>query len=325
MKPLTFSILRLLSHDTFQSGEALAHRLGVSRTSIWQALEALEETGLSLQRIRGRGYRLPRPIQWLDAERITAALGAKATDFPLDIHDHLPSTNTLLMKQAQEGAAHRTCLLAETQGAGRGRQGKRWRSSLGGSLTFSLLWRFDQGVAALYGLSLAVGVALVRALHSEGASGIALKWPNDLLHHHRKLAGILIELQGDALGPSAAVIGIGLNLAVPDLLRQQVDQPVTDLGAITGRPFDRNRVLASVLLHLGDVLEAFENQGFAALRDEWLRHHAFHDKPVRLSMPDGSHWEGRAMGIADDGALLVETSQGPRRFASGEVSLRGEA
>ncbi len=100
---------------------------------------------------------------------------------------------------------------------------------------------------------------------------------------------------------------------------------ITMTPEYTGRPFDRNRVLASVLLHLGDVLEAFENQGFAALRDEWLRHHAFHDKPVRLSMPDGSHWEGRAMGIADDGALLVETSQGPRRFASGEVSLRGGA
>jgi BirA family biotin operon repressor/biotin-[acetyl-CoA-carboxylase] ligase len=285
----------------------------------------LEEAGLSLQRIRGRGYRLPRPIQWLDAERIGAALGEKAADFPLEIHDHLPSTNTLLMKQSQEGAAHRTCLLAETQGAGRGRQGKRWHSPLGSGLTFSLLWRLDQGVAALYGLSLAVGIALVRALHAEGASGIALKWPNDILHHHRKLAGILIELQGDALGPSTAVIGIGLNLEVPDSLREQVDQPVTGLSSITGRPVDRNRVLAFVLLHLAEVLEVFESQGFAALRDEWLRHHAFHDKPVRLSLPDGSHWEGRAVGIADDGALLVETGQGPRRFASGEVSLRGVA
>lgn len=325
MKPLTFSILRLLSADAFLSGEELARRLNVSRASVWQALAGLEEAGLRLQRIRGRGYRLASPIQWLDRERIRAALGDKAADFSLEIHDHLPSTNSLLTGRAQEGAPHRACVLAESQGAGRGRQGRRWHSSLGGGLTFSLLWRFDQGVAALYGLSLAVGIALLRALHAEGASEAVLKWPNDILHRHRKLAGILIELQGDAHGPSTAVIGIGLNLEAPEWLRDRVDQPVTGLASITGRPYDRNRVLASVLLHLDEVLEVFERQGFAALRDEWLRHHAFHGKAVKLSLPDGSAWEGRAVGIADDGALLVETGQGPRRFAYGEVSLRGAA
>lgn len=321
MKPLTFSILRLLSDDTFLSGEELARRLGVSRASIWQALAPLEEAGLALQRIRGRGYRLPRSIQWLDEKRIRTALGK--ADFALEIHDHLPSTNTLLMQKAQEGAGHRSCIVAETQGAGRGRRGRQWHSSLGGSLTFSLLWRFNQGVAALYGLSLAVGIALVRALHAEGATDASLKWPNDILHHHRKLAGILIELQGDVLGPSAAVIGIGLNLKLPDPLRDQVDQPVTDLASITGHDHDRNRLLGAILFHLAEVLEVFETQGFTALRDEWLRHHAFHGKAVRLSMPDGSQLEGQAVGIAEDGALLVETGQGPRRFASGEVSLRG--
>lgn len=323
MKPLTFSILRLLSDEAFLSGEELAHRLGVSRASIWQALAPLEEAGLSLQRIRGRGYRLPRPIQWLDQERIRATLGK--TDFSLELHDHLASTNTVLMRKAQEGAPHRSCIVAETQGAGRGRRGRQWHSSLGSSLTFSLLWRFNQGAAALYGLSLAVGIALVRALRAEGATDISLKWPNDILHHHRKLAGILIELQGDVLGPSAAVIGIGLNLDLPETVREQVDQPVTDLGSVTGQPYDRNRILGAVLSHLAAVLEVFETQGFAALRDEWLSHHAFHGKPVRLLLPDGSQLEGQAVGIAEDGALLVETGQGQRRFASGEISLRSAA
>jgi BirA family biotin operon repressor/biotin-[acetyl-CoA-carboxylase] ligase len=323
VKPLTFSILRLLSADTFQSGEHLARRLGISRAGVWQALAALEETGIPLQRVRGRGYRLPRPVQWLAAESIRHALGEKSSGLALEIHDHLPSTNTLLMQKAQQGAPHSTCIVAEIQGAGRGRRGREWHSPLGGGLTFSLLWRFNQGAAALSGLSLAVGVALVRALRAEGLEEIALKWPNDILHRQRKLAGILIELQGDVLGPSTAVIGIGMNLDLPESIRGQIDQPVTDFATAANAPYDRNRLLGRILAHLIELLQQFEAQGFTALKEEWLRHHAYQGQPVKLLLPNGGRQEGVTVGVDEDGALLVDTGHGPVRFSSGEVSLRG--
>lgn len=323
MKPLTFSILRLLSADTFQSGEDLALRLGISRASVWQALADIEKAGVTLHRIRGRGYRLSRPIQWLDVKPIRNSLDNKAKGLALEIHDHLPSTNTLLMQKAQQGAPHPACIVAETQGAGRGRRGRTWHSPLGGGLTFSLLWRFSQGAAALSGLSLAVGIALVRALKSEGLEDIALKWPNDILHRQQKLAGILIELQGDVLGPSAAVIGIGMNLELPGDFRAQIDQPVTDFASVANASYDRNRLLGKLLSHLLDLLLQFEREGFSSLKNEWLSHHAYQGKPVRLLLPNGRQEEGISIGIDEDGALLVDTGHGPIRFSSGEVSLRG--
>ena len=198
---------------------------------------------------------------------------------------------------------------------------------MGASLTFSLLWRFQSGASALSGLSLAVGVALVRALHSLGIPEVKLKWPNDLLVHdleqYRKLAGILIELQGDMDGNSAAVIGIGVNLRLSEPLQQQIDQPVADLASITGVQVDPNLLLGVLLNDLTNVLCEFERDGFDSLREEWMQHHAFHQQTVRLLLPNGEEIQGEINGIAADGVLLVQTAAGLQRFSAGEISLRG--
>jgi BirA family biotin operon repressor/biotin-[acetyl-CoA-carboxylase] ligase len=259
---------------------------------------------------------------WLDKNQIRSGLGDKAGFFDLEIADCLASTNSRLLEKAVQGAPHGSCVITEMQTAGRGRRGREWHANLGGSLTFSLLWRFNQGAGFLSGLSLAVGVALMRALGHAGVSGAGLKWPNDVLHRHRKLAGILIELQGDMLGPSAAVIGIGINLKLSGKVLNRIDQAVVDLHSIGGNVLERNLLLANILLHLADVLNEFDAGGFASLREEWLQHHAFHEKQVLLMLPDGSQHEGHLLDVAEDGALLVRTSAGKQRFTSGEISLR---
>jgi len=325
MNSLTFPILRLLADGQFQSGEAIARHFGVTRATVWNALQDAEALGVRLFSVRGKGYRLPEPVRFIDANRVTQSLGNQGTDISLEIHDQLPSTNTYLMQQAAAGAAHGTCVVTELQTQGRGRRGRVWQAGLGNSLTFSVLWRFDCGAGALSGLSLAVGVALIRALQALGVEGAGLKWPNDVLHDHRKLAGILIELQGDMDGPSAAVIGIGLNLQMPQGLRKSIDQPAIDLHSIVPQPVETSHCLGTVLLHLAAVLEQFEQQGFESLQAEWMAQHAHHNCPVRLLMPDGREIEGVAQGIAADGALLVNTTSGLQRFVAGEVSLRSLA
>ncbi len=322
LKSPPFAILRLLSHDSFRSGEDIARALGISRASVSQALREMEQHGVRLFRLAGRGYRLAEPLQWIDAAEVLSALDNRELAIALEVLESAESSNTLLLHKAALGAAHGSCLAVELQTGGRGRRGRQWHASLGGSLTFSLLWRFNLGAASLSGLSLAVGVALIRALHQAGAAGAQLKWPNDVLHENRKLAGILIELQGDMLGPSAAVIGIGLNLKLRPEIRTSIDQEATDLASALPSPPSRSRMLALILTHLGEVLQQFEAQGFASLREEWSRHHAYHEQPVRLLMPDGSTHHGTAAGIAEDGALLVRNTQGERRFTAGEVSMR---
>lgn len=322
MNLLTFPILRLLSDGKFHSGEAIARQLNVSRATVWNALQDAEAIGIEVFSVRGRGYKLPHAVTLLDETSVADAMGDTHTWLKLEVHDHLESTNTYLMQKLSSGQAHASCVATNLQTKGRGRRGRNWQASLGASLTFSLLWRFQCGAAALSGLSLAVGVAIIRALHSLGVTQTQLKWPNDVLINREKLAGILIELQGDMDGPSSAVIGVGINLNLPTSIKQQIDQPVTDIASTSAAAINPNQLLGVLLNHLAEVLRDFELHGFTNLRDEWMRHHAYHLQPVRMLMPDGSEVLGSVQGIADDGILLVNTANGLQRFASGEISLR---
>jgi BirA family transcriptional regulator, biotin operon repressor / biotin---[acetyl-CoA-carboxylase] ligase len=224
MKPLAYQVLRLLAGGDFRSGTALAQAIGVSRASVWNAVQEIEAAGLEVYRVRGRGYRLPRALSMLDAAQLQQWLGDTAP-FNVEILDEVESTNTLLQQRAQAGAPHASVLAAEWQRTGRGRLNRPWHAAVGGALTFSVLWRFSQGAAALAGLSLAVGLALVRALETFGASGVGLKWPNDVLWRGRKIAGILIEMQGEALGPSAVVVGAGINVRLSPALNTRMSKP----------------------------------------------------------------------------------------------------
>jgi BirA family biotin operon repressor/biotin-[acetyl-CoA-carboxylase] ligase len=194
---------------------------------------------------------------------------------------------------------------------------------LGNALTFSILWQFDCGLNALSGLSLAVGVAIVRALNKLGAQGVQLKWPNDILTAQGKLAGVLIEAQGDVLGPSAVVIGIGLNYNSPSSLSaQKIEQSVSALDEICNELPTRNQLLAELLQELASVLNEFSNNGFATLRAEWKQYHAFQNKQIQLRMPDGKVVSGIARGVSENGELCMENAQGVRRYNSGEVGVQ---
>ncbi len=323
MRTSSFAVLRLLAEERFRSGAEIGAALGLSRSMVWRAVRELEARGLKVFKVRGRGYRLRLPFEALDADAVGRRLGRRHAGLRLELLDECDSTNTQLAARAAAGAPSGTVLACELQRAGRGRRGASWYSGLGTSLTFSLLWRFDRGAAALGGLSLAVGVACLRALRGLGLDEVALKWPNDLVRGDGKLGGILIELAGDALGPTAAVIGIGVNVRVPENARRAIGQPVADL-ARSPAP-SRNLLLGELLAALAEALPVFAAQGFGPFRDEWLRHHAYHGRRVRLLVPPRRTVEGIATGVAEDGALVVATRGGVERFHSAEVSLRRAA
>lgn len=319
MQARTWQLLNILADGEFHSGEILAERLGVSRASVFNALAGVTEHGVALQRIRGRGYRLVRPWQRLERGEILRWLGKDAGQFDIGILPQAASSNTLLLQRAGLDAASGSVLAVELQTAGRGRMGRAWRSGLGSTLTFSLLWRFDCGLNALSGLSLAVGVAIARALGGFGAQDVRLKWPNDILTAQGKLGGVLIEAQGDMLGPSAVVIGIGLNCSLPDHLAERIDQPAGALDEICRDMPTRNRLLAAVLRELAGTLRQFAQDGFAVFGDEWERYHIHQNQPIQLRRANGSVVNGIARGVSSSGELRLETAQGIRQFNSGEA------
>lgn len=317
----TWQLLQLLADGEFHSGEVLAQRMGISRATVFNTLAATAEHGVSLQRIRGRGYRLDKPWQRLDSDEITRLLDDAAHLFQVEVLQQAASSNLLLLQRAAQGAPSGSVLAVELQTAGRGRIGRTWHSGLGNALTFSLLWRFDCGLNALSGLSLAVGVAILRATRRFGMDSLRLKWPNDILTLQGKLGGVLIEAQGDMLGPSAVVVGIGLNCSLPASVEQRIGQPASALDEACAAMPTRNQLLATLLQEMADVLQQFAQDGFAALRTEWEQYHAHQNLPIRLQLADGSSVSGIARGASNNGELCLETRQGMRCFNSGEVGV----
>lgn len=319
---LAMRLLRELAPGGFHSGTVLAGRLSVSRSAISEALKDVEAVyGVQLHRVQRKGYRLAEPVEFLDPAMLAGVIGPEvASRIKLDLREEVVSTNSLLLDRAAL-AANGTILIAEHQTGGRGRLGRAWQSSLGGGLTFSMLWRFPGGASSLAGLSLAVAVAVLRGLRAARVPGVEVKWPNDLISGFRKVGGILIETQGDMLGPSTAVIGIGLNFRLPDAVKDRIDQPVADLVSLAPEA-SRNRVLGEVIKALVEVLEVFGQDGFTPFRAEWDAAHAYQGRPVRVQRPGEPEQAGEVEGIAGDGALLVRMGLIVHRLTSAEISLR---
>lgn len=325
MRPLAYSLLRDLSHAHFTSGARLAEKYGVSRSAISDALRDATEAGIGIFSLTRKGYRLAAPIELLDVERIRRDLGTAAKRVDVEVLTTIDSTNSELMRRAISGAPGGLCIVAESQSAGRGRRGRVWHSSLGTSLTFSLLWRFDCGAAQLGPLSLVVGLAVLRALHRSGLDGpdrVGLKWPNDIVVEHAKLAGALIETQGDMLGPCAVVIGIGINMNLSERLKADIDQPAIDVRSLCEMQPSKNNLLACVLQELIKALDEFQLTGFKTFKGAWAEHHLLQGKPVRVQFGDGSAVDALVKGVADDGALIVTVKGKALHITAGEVSLR---
>lgn len=317
-----FSLLRILADGKVHSGERIGRALGFSRVEVGRAVRRLEALGLRVLRIPGRGYKLADEIDLIDARLLPARLAEISPGLRVEVLDECSSTSTVLAQRAAGGAAHGTVLVCEHQSAGRGRRGKSWISAVGDSLTFSLLWRFSRGAGTLAGFSLAVAVAVAKALEQLGTDGVSVKWPNDLFCDGRKLGGILIETAGDAAGPSTAIVGVGINVRLGGPARRRIGRQATDVASHNRAPPSRTVLLIELLASMVPALEQFSREGFAPFRQEWTRRHVWQGRRVVISQADERVAEGKVVGVAEDGALVLASVRGIERYHSGELSLR---
>ncbi|HET7300149.1 MAG TPA: biotin--[acetyl-CoA-carboxylase] ligase [Oleiagrimonas sp.] len=315
-------VLKTLASGKSVSGAGLAERIGVTRAAVWKHIDALRSRGLPIDARTGLGYRLPWPTQMLDAAEIEAQLDGGGKGL-LEIHWELDSTSSELVRR-QGSLPDLSVVLAEGQQAGRGRRGRMWLSPPGLNIYLSCLKRFEQGFAGLSGLSLTVGVAVAQALEDVGVTDAGLKWPNDVLARGGKLAGILVELNGEYQGPCVAIVGVGINVRLPPSMREDIGQPVMDLaGLCHDQPPDRNLVAARLISRLRDSLCRFEIDGFGAFADDFARRDLLRGKSLRLHGAQGT-FEGVGAGVDAQGALLVRTAQGEVRVDSAEVTVRAQ-
>jgi len=320
-------LLEALADGQFHSGQALGRQLRLSRSGVWKQIKALENLGVEVFCVRGRGYRVPGGFDLIEQQQLLEACSAQAQQqlVQIELQRFADSTNLMALRDIAT-APSGSLYIAEHQSAGRGRRGRQWYSPFAQNLYFSLLWRFDCGAAALEGLSLVVGLSLVEGLEQHGFQGLQLKWPNDLLCQGRKLAGILLEMQGDASAEVNVVIGCGINVAMTSEQGLPEDiQPWIDLRQLAEQQgFElpsRSELLAAMVSALLANIELFNSQGFDALRERWMSYHAFQDLPVNLHLANRED-SGICRGVDQRGALLIEQAGQLTSYHGGEVTLR---
>ncbi len=311
------AILQQLSAGGFHSGEELGAQFGISRAAISKQIKGIQEWGVDIFRIQGKGYQLAKPMQLLDEARLKAD-----TNKPLELIPIIDSTNQYLLERVDSLESGSVCI-AEYQGKGRGRRGREWISPFGANLYLSMFWRLDAGMAAAMGLSLVVGVAVVEALQALGIDGVKLKWPNDLYHQDKKLAGILVEMSGQAGGAANLVIGMGMNLAMSKQT-PGITQPWTSLTEVMqGQTLDRNQLAATLVNTLHSALTEYELRGMSQFVERWNPIDNYLGRKVKLIIGT-REIVGIERGINEQGAVLLETDNGIEAFIGGEISLRAE-
>ncbi len=253
----------------------------------------------------------------LSAEHIAALRAAHARRIAIKVVAETGSTNADLLAATTQ-LREPTLLIAENQTAGRGRAGRSWQSEPGATLTFSLAWKFELPPQALLGLPLAVGTVIAETLARFDVDA-RLKWPNDVLLGRDKMAGVLIETapQGAAIW---AIIGIGINVLMPQSLAQRIDRPV---AAASNLRLRREEVLAVLLDNLSVALELFAQHGFAVFAERWNQLHAWRGMPVVVVDHGQVLQRGSAWGVDEQGQLLLDTAHGRIAVVAGDVSLRG--
>ena len=312
------TLLKLLKDGRFHSGQALGAALGVTRSAVWKQLQHLEaDLGLSIHKVRGRGYQLAAPLTLLDPAEVGRF--SPACEWPVLVFDSIDSTNAEALRAIERNQIAPFLVLAERQTAGRGRRGRKWASPFAENVYFSLVLRIEGGMRQLEGLSLVVGLAVMQTLRELGVSGVGLKWPNDVLVGQKKIAGILLELVGDPADVCHVVLGVGINVNMQ--ITDEVDQQWTSMRLESGKAFDRNHLVATLGIMLQKYLARHQSEGFSTIQAEWEQNHLWQGRAVSL-IAGVNQIDGEVLGIDSQGALRLKVGGVEKVFSGGELSLR---
>lgn len=316
-------IADILADGEFHSGQVIGEALGISRAAVANHVKLLSEMGLDIYSVQGKGYKLANHLDLLNQTLIQQNC---KTQTPLDVLTIVDSTNTYLMNRIreQQNLADGYSVVAECQTAGRGRRGRVWQSPFGSHVYLSQYRIMEDGLAAASAMSLAIGIAVVRACNKFVTKNIGLKWPNDVLCEGKKLAGILVEAEGQSDGACHLIIGVGVNVAMPEADAKAIDQPWIDLSSLSDEDFNRNVFIAELLDQIDAVVAQYRVDRLDTLVNEWNNLNAFDQKNVRIITAQNEKL-GLCLGIDNSGALLLQNPVDGtiQKLFGGELSLRG--
>ena len=320
-KTVKEKIISRLAEGNFVSGQELGEELGISRAAISKHMKAIVDMGLDVFSVTGKGYRLAEPLDLLDEFKINHFLNQSNLNPIVDVFGIIDSTNDYLLRKLPNSVNLGQVCVAEYQSSGRGRRGRKWISPFGANVYLSMYWNIEQGMSAAMGLNIVAALAVCSAIKKECNMTPQLKWPNDIYCEGVKLAGILIDLEGQALEPCHCVIGIGLNLNMPDSSGARVDQPWTAINKHISTKIDRNRLVAAIIEELSLRVSEHLKPERSDVVQEWNELDYYFNQPVKL-ISGKKEVIGISRGIDQQGALLLETAGELKTMYGGELSLR---
>lgn len=317
-----YEIIALLADGKSRSGQEIGDLLKITRSAVWKIMHKLSELGIPVERHQGKGYRFTRPVQMLDKDLIWSKLSPEIQcHIPtFELVDTLASTNNYMLEQIKAGKPSGSLVLCEHQTAGRGRLGRTWHSPYAANIYFALYWHFDKDTSELSGLSQVVSVAVLKSLQQNNVPNLCLKWPNDIYHRDKKLAGVLIDMIGESHSATDTVIGVGVNISM-HTKENVIDQPWTDIHTITDKFPDRNQIIMALIESIYCDLLEFSKNGFESFAKRWSEQDCLANKPV-IAINGKQTIEGVAKGVGSLGELLIETAEGLVPFLNGSVKLR---
>lgn len=312
------NIVNLLRDGQYHDGTSMGATLQMTRSAVWKTIKKLQDYGVQIDSVKGKGYALLTPLRLLERREITRQLSHP--NMEINIFESIASTNDYL--KSHKKCKGVICCFAEQQTHGKGRLGREWYSPFGKNIYMSCLYPFQKDISELAGLSLITSLAIVRTLNSYSSDDcFSVKWPNDVTYQGKKISGTLIEIQAESHGASHAIIGIGINV---NMLGDNVSiaQPWTSLQLVTGKYIDRNELSARLINHLMSYLAAFASYGLVSFKDEWMKADCLTSKVIALQHGN-NEVVGQVAGINEQGHLLLQLENGVMHaFSSGDTSVR---
>jgi len=305
-------ILRLLRQKAgeFVSGAEFSQSLGVSRTAIWKQIRQLRELGYTIEAVTSRGYRLSGTPDTLIPAEIQAGLVTSRVGREIVYYESTDSTNLRAHELGEAGAADGTVVVADRQTAGKGRLGRRWESPPGVNLYASVLLRPPILPFEAPQLTFVSAVAVARAVEEIGGLTPTVKWPNDILLHGRKVAGLLNEMSAETEGIHFVILGIGVNLNMRrDQFPQDLRYPATSVALEKGETVSRAAFARSLLRHLDELYALYLDKGIAPVLKAWEAYFDLLGRRVEVDYHDRCV-QGVVEGLDADGVLLLRLADG---------------
>lgn len=308
------------------SGEEISKELDVSRTAIWKHIQALKSEGYQIESVPKKGYILKEAPDRLFPQEITSCLKTKWLGHSICYEDSVDSTNNLAKSLANAGCENGLLVVAEEQGAGKGRLSRGWISPYAKGIWFSVVLKPPFLPQEASKCTLLAAVAVVKSINKLKGVQASIKWPNDVLLNGRKLVGILTEMNAEFGHINYVVIGTGINThTTPEDYPPEVRDLAVSIAQVAEEPFTRVQLLADILKNMEELYELAVEKGFDPVLDEWRKYSCTLGQEVKVIAPDETYF-GKALDIDSEGLLLVQRADGTvEKVVAGDVSIRPAA